>query len=313
MPLVSVIIPVRDGEKTIQATIASVLEQSLTDLEIIVINDNSQDATLDIILSISDPRLKVFSYKVGSAAKSRNLGFSHSCGEFVAFIDADDLWVSDKLELQLAALEKYPQAAVAYSWTDYIDEYGHFLRSGSYTIANGDVYPILLVQNPLESGSNFLIRRQAFTEIGGFDESLAHSEDRDLSLRLAARHHFITVPRPQILYRQSATSKSTHLTGMEAAYLKLIERAFSQAPASLQHLKKASFANQYSFYFFKVTSNCLTRKDALIAIKYFWKYAESNSSLSLKHLRYKLWMLYTISKILIAPNFKKQKFNNSIF
>lgn len=306
MPLISVIIPVHNGEKTIRETIESVLKQTFSDFELIVINDGSQDSTLEIVQSISDPRLKVFSYNVGSAAKSRNLGFSHSCGEFIAFIDADDLWTPDKLESQLAALQEGPQAAVAYSWTDYIDECGQFLYPGKHTTASGDIYATLLVYNPLENGSNFLIRRQAFIEVGGFDESLRHSEDRDLSLRLSARYHFIAVPSAQVLYRQFPNSKSSRLSGMEAAYLQLIEKAFAQAPESLKHLKRQSLTNQYSFYFWKVISNSPKRREGLIAAKYFLNYVKNNSSLSIRQIRYILWMLYQIMSILLLPTQQKR-------
>jgi glycosyltransferase involved in cell wall biosynthesis len=91
MPLISVVIPVYNGEKTILETIESVLNQSFTDFEIIVINDGSQDATLEIVSSIKDPRLKVFSYPNAGQAIARNRGVSHAVGEFVSFLDADDL------------------------------------------------------------------------------------------------------------------------------------------------------------------------------------------------------------------------------
>jgi glycosyltransferase involved in cell wall biosynthesis len=71
---------------------------------------------------------------------SRNRGFSQASGEFIAFLDADDLWTPDKLEAQLAALQDNPYAAVAYSWTDFIDEKGQFLKSGPHFTISGDVY-----------------------------------------------------------------------------------------------------------------------------------------------------------------------------
>src|SRR4028119_812278 len=112
MSLISVIIPVYNGEKTIQETIESVLNQTFTDFELIVINDGSQDATLEIVERIQDSRLKVLSYPNAGQAASRNRGLSHASGEYISFIDADDLWTPDKLEAQLRALQDNPQAAV---------------------------------------------------------------------------------------------------------------------------------------------------------------------------------------------------------
>ncbi|MGA9380619.1 MAG: glycosyltransferase family A protein, partial [Phormidium sp.] len=137
MPLISVIIPAFNSEKTIRETIESVLHQTFSDFELIVINDGSTDAILEIVTSIKDPRIKVFSYPNTGVAASRNRGFSHSCGEFIAFLDADDLWTADKLEAQLKALQENPQAAVAYSWMDNIDESGKFFSSSFHITENG--------------------------------------------------------------------------------------------------------------------------------------------------------------------------------
>ncbi|MGL4503477.1 MAG: glycosyltransferase family 2 protein, partial [Planktothrix sp.] len=198
MSEISIVIPAYNAQETIQKTIESVLNQTVQDFEIIVVNDGSTDSTLDAVSQIHDPRIRVFSYPNSGAASTRNQGFKHSSGEYIAFLDADDLWANNKLELQLKALQNNPQAAVAYSWTDYIDESGEFLRPGTHVTKNGNVYPALLVQNFLESGSNPLIRREAFAEVGGFDPSLLGGQDTDLYIRLAARYPFIGVPVVQI-------------------------------------------------------------------------------------------------------------------
>src|SRR5919202_4312270 len=203
MPLISVIIPAYNAEKTIKQTIESVLNQTFSDFEIIVINDGSQDSTLEIVSSIPDPRIKVFSYPNAGPQKSRNRGWGNASGEYVSFLDADDLWTPDKLEAQLKALQENPQAAVAYSWSDWIDESGQFLRAGGHITVNGNAYEKLLLRDFVESGSNPLIRRQALDKVGDFDQSVTPAEDWDMWLRLAARYEFVTVPSPQILYRIS--------------------------------------------------------------------------------------------------------------
>ncbi|HEY9859784.1 MAG TPA: glycosyltransferase family A protein, partial [Candidatus Obscuribacterales bacterium] len=96
MPLVSVIIPAYNAETTIQETVKSVLEQSLQDFELIIVNDGSTDNTLQVLDRISDPRIKVFSYPNAGAAVSRNRGFAQATGELIAFLDADDLWTPKK-------------------------------------------------------------------------------------------------------------------------------------------------------------------------------------------------------------------------
>lgn len=250
--MISVIIPVYNGEKTIIKTLKSVLTQTFSNIEIIIINDGSTDSTLEVISSITDIRIKILSYSNAGLAASRNRGISESTGKYISFIDADDLWTPDKLEVQLKALHQFPQAAIAYSWTDYIDVNGKILRPGKRTVANGDVFTQLLQSNILENGSNPLIISQVFDNIGGFDESLFAAEDWDMWLRLAANYKFACVEKSQILYRVSASSMSTNLRRQEVASLQVIERAFTcEKAASLQHLKKYALANIYRYLTFK--------------------------------------------------------------
>lgn len=151
MPLISVIIPLYNSEKTIRETLESVFGQTFSDFEIIAVNDGSKDSTLDILATIKDPRLKVFSYPNAGISPSRNRGIFHAEGEFIAFLDRDDLWTPDKLELQLKALQENPDAALAYSWVDFIDESSQFIRKGSRPDTTGDIYPELLIKSLLDT------------------------------------------------------------------------------------------------------------------------------------------------------------------
>lgn len=268
MPTISVIIPVYNGEKTIKETIESVLNQTFRDFELIIINDGSQDATLEIIQAINDERIQVFSYQNSGVSASRNRALTKAKGEFISFIDADDLWTPNKLELQLKALQDNPQAAVAYSWSDWIDESGHFLRSGGHITVNGKAYEKLLLRDFIESGSNPLIRKQALDEVGCFEQSVTPAEDWDMWLRLAAIYEFVTVEVPQILYRISPNSASFNIVKMEAGSLKVIERVFAQAPESLQDLKRETLASRYNYLTFKALEGNLDRKKGLIAARF---------------------------------------------
>lgn len=279
MPLISVIIPVYNGKKTIRETIESVLNQTFYDWELIVINDGSQDSTFEIVSSIQDPRVKIFSYPNAGLAASRNRGIAQACGEYISFLDADDLWTPDKLEAQLTALQENPQASVAYSWSDYIDESSQFLRRGSHITVNGDVYAKLLLTDFFENGSNPLIRRQALTAVGGFDGSIDTAADWDMWLRLAARYHFVAVPSPQILYRVSASSMTAHVWRQEAACLQVIERAFAVAPEALQHLKQRSLANLYKYLTFKALEGLPERHRGITAVRFFWQAVRNDPSL----------------------------------
>lgn len=284
MPLISVVIPVYNGEKTIRETIESVLNQTLADFELLIIDDGSQDSTLEVVASIKDPRIKVFSYPNANQAVSRNRGLSHAVGEYISFIDADDLWTPDKLEAQLTALQKDPQAALAYSWTDSIDEAGQFFRVGGHRSESGNVFILLALNDFIESGSNPLIRKQALIEAGGFDAALTPAEDWDMWLRLASRYHFVVVPLVQILYRVRANSSSTNVAKMEASSLRVIERTYMLAPESMQHLKRVTIGNRYKYLTFKALDGYPVWHKGFTALRFFGN-AVKNDPVLLKHKR----------------------------
>lgn len=295
MPTISVIIPVYNGESTIKETIESVLNQSLADFELIIINDASQDSTLAIINQITDSRIRVFSYQNSGVSASRNRGLDKAQGEFISFLDADDLWTPDKLEKQLKALQNNPQAALAYSWTDWIDESGQFLRAGGHITVNGVAYDKLLVRDFIESGSNPLIRKQALDKVGGFDSLLTHGEDWEMWLRIAICYEFVTVPSPQILYRVYPESASFDVLKMEAGSLAIIERVFAQKP-ELAYLKRETLASRYKYLTFKALEGTLERKNGLIATRFLWETLKQDLSL----FRQTKLMLIILVKIAIA-------------
>ena len=298
MPSISVIIPAYNAEKTIKETIQSVLNQTWQDFELLIINDGSQDATLEVIESIQDPRIKIFSYPNAGSSASRNRGIALAKGEYISFIDADDLWTTAKLEAQYKALQENSQAAVAYSWTDHIDESGQFLRSGPQQSFTGDVYARLLLEDFIGNGSNPLIRAQAFAEVGDFDESLAHSEDWDLWLRLAARYHFVAVPSPQILYRMRVSSKSFNIKEMEESSLQVIERAVTATPETIGHLKQASLGNRYKFLTWKALDGTPEQRRALTALRLLWHTIRNDPPLLYKRIVWKVVLKIAIALLL---------------
>lgn len=247
MPTISVVIPAYNAERTILETVGSVLQQTFSDFELIVINDGSKDRTVELLQSIKDERLKVFSYENGGLPVARNRGLSRSTGEFIAFVDADDLWAPDKLELQLAALQQHPEAGVAYSWTSIIDEQGKPLYDNAPSFFEGNVYAQLLIGDFIYSGSNTLIRREAIESVGGFDPVLKSCEDWDCWLRLAAHWPFVVVPKHQILYRRSSGAMSSKVEVMREAALIAMEKAYKAAPPELQPLKNQTWISFYKY------------------------------------------------------------------
>ena len=255
-PLVSVIVPARNAGRTIVDTLESVQRQTVTDLEVIVVDDGSTDDTAARVVRVVDPRITLVSFPGVGISAARNRGTACAGGAYLSFLDADDLWTPDKLELQLEALRRRADAGVAYSWVYEIDRAGRALGPHPPVRHEGDVYAQMLLGFFLGSSSNALLRRAVIETVAEFDPELQGVEDWEFFLRVAARWPFVVVPRYQILYRQSPRSTSSSVELMREGSLRVVERAFASAPAGFQRLKPRAMARIHRY----LARIALTRK-----------------------------------------------------
>lgn len=267
MPKASVIIPAYNAERTILETVRSVQEQSLADLEIIVIDDGSTDQTLHLLQELKDSRIKIFSFENCERSVTRNRGIKIASGDYITFIDADDLWTHDKIELQIKALERNPKAGVAYSWTSFINETSNFLFSAKPYSFEGNVYSKILVNNFTICGSNILVRKDIIGAVGEFDPLLNIGEDWDLNIRLAKQCHYVVVPKYQILYRRSSRSTSCKVDAMAKGTIQVINKAFQSAPPELQYLKDRALSDAYRFISLLYTEHLTSNNETSGAIQ----------------------------------------------
>jgi glycosyltransferase involved in cell wall biosynthesis len=267
VPKASVIIPAYNAEETILETVRSVQDQSASDLEIIVIDDGSTDRTLHLLQELKDSRVKIFSFENCERSVARNRGIKIASGDYITFIDADDLWTHDKIELQIKALESNPTAGVAYSWTSFINETGNFLFSAKPYSFEGDVYSKILINNFTICGSNILVRKDIIEAVGEFDPLLNIGEDWDLNIRLAKQCHYVVVPKYQILYRRSLSSTSCKVDAMEKGTIQVINKAFKSVPPELQNLKNRALSDAYKFISLLYTENLVSNKKTSEAIQ----------------------------------------------
>ena len=208
-PLVSVIIPVYNKRKFIKETIDSVVNQSYQNFEIIVVNDGSTDDSLDIVNSLNDSRLRVFSQPNSGVERARNYGFSNSVGSFITFHDADDLMSQDRLQKQIDFFVSNEALVLVGTWANVIDVSGNVIGSICPPTSNDALRLAHIFRNQFVS-SSVMIRKTAINPHLVFNETRNpyYSEDYDLWLRLAGEGTVANIPEKLTSYRRLKSSRS---------------------------------------------------------------------------------------------------------
>jgi glycosyltransferase involved in cell wall biosynthesis len=201
-PAVTVVIPTRNRATLLSCAIASALAQTFEDLEVLVIDDASDDETPRVAASVSDSRVRWHRLALRSGGgAARNCGIARARGEFVAFLDDDDEWMADKLEAQIALFGAgTPRLGVVYSSYVVVDrETGRVLgRKAAHH--RGDLSSVLVARNVVGGTSSVVVRRSCFDRVGCFDETLPSFQDYDLWIRLSREFDFDCVDRDLLKY-----------------------------------------------------------------------------------------------------------------
>src|SRR5215475_9891332 len=196
MPKVSVIIPTHNRAEFLQSAITSVLNQTFQDFEIIIIDDASNDHTREVIANFSDVRIKVRHNQVSKgAAGARNIAIMNSSGEYVAFLDDDDEWLPEKLQIQTCLLDNSPSevGGVCTGYFTIEKMSGRILSTVNYAMI--DLYK----GNPIAT-SSFLLRRECFEKCGLFDESMLACSDYDMWIRISKKFSFKIIENTLVKY-----------------------------------------------------------------------------------------------------------------
>lgn len=189
-PLVSVITPAYNVGQWIAEAIDSVLCQSETAFEYVVVDDGSTDDTADIVAerAARDPRLRLIRTANGGSGQARNVAIEASSAPFIAFLDGDDRWHRDFLRTALATLQQGPpEVGATFSHTRVLLENGRLVGLRWQPSGRFDLDRFLIDHNPPHNGSSLLLRRSCFTEVGVFDPALRSGVDFDMWLRIAAK------------------------------------------------------------------------------------------------------------------------------
>lgn len=232
--LISVVIPARNAAATLDATLWSVRHQTYARWEVVVVDDGSTDATADVVArhQIEDARIRCVKGQARGVSAARNLGVAQSTGSLVAFLDADDLWLPEKLAAHEWFMAAEPQVGMSFDRIRFVDERAQPTPVVSTKRVSGLTAADLLHENPACTASTLVVRREVFNQLKGFDESLAHAEDLELMIRLCTT----TAWRLEGLdavhthYRASAQGASAGLQRMQDGWERVIDKVRSYAP-----------------------------------------------------------------------------------
>lgn len=216
--------PVYNGERFLREAVESILTQSLTELELIVVDDGSTDATGRILAghAQADSRVVVWSQANGGTAAARNEGIRRARTGFIAMMDADDVAPRDRLERQVSFLRAHAGVGAVGGAVTFVDERGRpFVEGVPYPRSDNEIRRALEEPAPLRQSTPFvhsavLMRKKALEEAGGYRSPFAPAEDLDLWLRIADRHELANLRETVVHYRVHSSQTSLHRLEMQS-------------------------------------------------------------------------------------------------
>lgn len=255
MPQISVIIPTYNRREYVQLAIDSVLAQSYTDYEIIVIDDGSTDGTSDALRARYGERVRLVTQTNQGESVARNRGVQIAHGQYIALLDSDDLWLPDKLAKEMAMLEGDPRLGMVFCQAWLIDAQGHLLadRPEGESLTDRDLtLENLCFENVIGGPSTTLLRRDIYKAVGGFDNNIHYGEDWDLFLRIAAQYRIGIIAEPLSCIRRHRGTQCYYPSADRNArrfddHLKLINKALATWPGQLPDpIRHRILARQYA-------------------------------------------------------------------
>lgn len=310
MKKVSVIIPVYGVEKYIAATLQSALDQTYKNFDILIIDDASPDKSIEICQQFTDPRIKIIRQENRGLAGARNTGIRHAQGEYLAFLDGDDLWLPDKLEKHITHLENSTNVGVSFSRSAFIDKAGKALGTYQMPKLKQITTPYLLTCNPVGNGSAAVIKKEVFETIKFqdnlygiiddyyFDEHFRQSEDLECWIRISIKTNWQIegIPEALTLYRVNSEGLSANLLKQLDSWEKVIEKTRSYAPEIVNQWETLARAYQLQY----LARNAVRLQAGLMAVKLVNRALTTNWRILFKEPRrmlltlvaaYFLWLL----------------------
>jgi glycosyltransferase involved in cell wall biosynthesis len=276
---VSVIIPVYNSEDYIAEAIESVTAQTYKNIEIIVVNDGSTDNT-EAVLKPYMEKIKYFYQENKGVAAARNTGIRLALGEYIAFLDSDDIWLPEKIALQVDYLNRNPSVMLTYSNFKIFNDGKHPDEGILYL--NSDIYIegyifTELVNACLISTITVLVRKEVFEKVGLFDEKFVSGEDYELWLRIAAECKIGYVKEVLASCRKHSQSITTNIIGPEKPWeIKAIENVLQKYPEKILETGKLQIKKRYSQIYNRYGYSYFNISDYKSARYHYWKLLRYN-------------------------------------
>ncbi|MCF1502428.1 glycosyltransferase family 2 protein [Afifella sp. H1R] len=259
-PIASVVVPAYNCEATIAETLRSILNQTFSDLELIVVDDGSTDATTEIVNGFTDERIRLISQKNRGLAGAHNTGIYHARGRYIGFCDADDLWLPEKLELHVAHLETNPDVGISFSTSAMIDQHGRRLGISQKPKLRGITAADVFKRNPIGNGSTPLMRRAALDAIAfrpageeerdwWFDENFRQSDDIEGWLRFILSSDWLIegIPGDLTLYRIHTGALSANVEAQYDTWCRMKDKIAAISPMLVRRHGAAATAYQLRY------------------------------------------------------------------
>jgi glycosyltransferase involved in cell wall biosynthesis len=238
-PLVSVVLTTYNGASRgfLAQAVDSVLNQTFHDYELIIIDDGSRDETkAQCKRHLLDPRVRYIYQENRGLAGARNAGIRASSSPFICFLDDDDRWQPTKLERQLefvhGELRNFTRWGLIFTWIELIDGDGRRIGYRGHH-QKGSIYRKLLFGNTIDAPSSVLVKREVFTQVGLFDESLRKCQDWDMWLRIARNYHIFPLKEYLVQYREHKNSISANHAEVFVYEQAVLKKALTTAPSDI--------------------------------------------------------------------------------
>ena len=260
-PLVTVVMPLFNSATTVRDSLESVLAQTYSHLEILVVDDGCTDESVSICREYDDSRIRIIQQCNRGLAGARNTGIRQAQGAILAFLDSDDLWHPQKIERHVEHLGSAKEVGVSYSRSAFIDSDGKPLGLYQTPPLHAITPEMILCRNPISNGSCVVMRREVLDDIcyeantygtvesAWFDDSFRQSEDLECWLRIAlqTKWQFEGIAEPLTLYRLSSGGLSSNIEKQFASWQRVLHKTAGYAPELISRYGKRALAYQLRY------------------------------------------------------------------